>query len=91
MRKIVLEGIQDGSIVARDEKLTVFTIMGSINWIPSWYSSGGPHRPKEIAEVIADIFTRGLRESAKLVPAGQSVAKSGAPARRARSKADAAG
>ncbi len=91
LRKIVLEGIQDGSIVARDEKLTVFTIMGSINWIPSWYSSGGPHRPKEIAEVIADIFTRGLRESAKLVPAGQSVAKSGAPARRARSKADAAG
>jgi len=74
LRTIVQEGLQDGSIVERDPKLTVFTIMGSINWIPSWYSSGGEHGPREIAEIIADIFTRGLQAD------GQAAARADHPA-----------
>ncbi|NDZ17578.1 TetR family transcriptional regulator [Variovorax sp. WS11] len=61
LRTIVSHGVEDGSIVSRDVKLTVFTIMGSINWIPSWYSPGGQHGPKEIAGIIADIFSGGLQ------------------------------
>jgi TetR/AcrR family transcriptional regulator len=67
LRKIVRAGMADGSILERDVRLTVFTIMGSINWIPSWYSAGGQYGPRQIAEILADTFTRGL--DARAAPA----------------------
>lgn len=84
LRKIVSQGIEDGSIVSRDIRLTVFTIMGSINWIPSWYSPTGQHGPKEIAAIIADIFSRGLHPRADSPEApAVPVAAAGARKRRA--------
>lgn len=65
LRALISEGIAEGSIIARDPKLTQLTLMGSINWIPSWYSPGGPWRPRDVAEATADIFTRGLRAEAR--------------------------
>jgi AcrR family transcriptional regulator len=63
LRALIKEGINDGSIVARDAKLTELTVMGSINWIPSWYSPAGDWSPRLIAETMADIFTRGLKQA----------------------------
>lgn len=61
LRKLLVMGIEDGSIVTRDAKLAELTLMGSINWIPSWYSPGGNWKPREIAESVAELFTRGLK------------------------------
>ena len=61
LRKLLALGIEDGSIVTHDAKLAELTLMGSINWIPSWYSARGTWKPREIAETIAEIFTRGLK------------------------------
>ncbi len=60
LRKLLVLGIEDGSIVTRDAKLAELTLMGSINWIPSWYSPSGNWKPREIAETVAEIFRRGL-------------------------------
>ena len=84
LRKFLVLGIEDGSIVTHDAKLAEFTLMGSINWIPSWYSPSGKWTPREIAEGVADIFMRGLKaESAGA--RGAAVKKQTAGAKRARS------
>lgn len=63
LRRLLVLGVTDGSIVIHDAKLAELTLMGSINWIPSWYSPGGNWTPREIAETVAEIFTRGLKAS----------------------------
>jgi AcrR family transcriptional regulator len=44
------------------EKLTgiTFTLFGMLNWIYSWYSPRGPLTPKELSEIIYNIFTKGV-------------------------------
>jgi AcrR family transcriptional regulator len=44
------------------EKLTgiTFTLFGMLNWIYSWYSPKGPLTPKELSEIIYNIFTKGV-------------------------------
>jgi AcrR family transcriptional regulator len=44
------------------EKLTgiTFTLFGMLNWIYSWYSPKGPLTPKELSEIIHNIFIRGV-------------------------------
>ena len=44
------------------EKLTgiTFTLFGMLNWIYSWYSPRGPLTPKELSEMIYNIFTKGV-------------------------------
>ncbi|GAA4338426.1 TetR/AcrR family transcriptional regulator [Variovorax defluvii] len=63
LRRYVMQGIEDGSIVTRDHKLAELTLMGSINWIPSWYTPGGRWTPRDVAEAVAEIFVRGLQAS----------------------------
>ena len=44
------------------EKLTgiTFTLFGMLNWVYSWYSPRGPLTPKELSEIIYNIFTKGV-------------------------------
>ena len=44
------------------EKLTgiTFTLFGMLNWIYSWYSPRGALTPKELSEIIYNIFTKGV-------------------------------
>lgn len=64
LRKLMVRGIEDGSIAPRNPKLMELTVMGSINWIPSWYDAGGEWQPREIAQTMAEIFVAGLRRPA---------------------------
>ena len=60
LRKVIASGFDDGSIASGDAKLMVLTIMGSINWIPSWYDASGAWKPRDIAQTMAEIFVAGL-------------------------------
>lgn len=60
LRSIIAEGIADGSIAAEDPKLTIFYLMGTINWIAAWYREDGSHRPAEIARIYRDMLVNGL-------------------------------
>ena len=44
------------------EELTgvTFTLFGMLNWIYSWYSPRGSLNPKELSEIIYNIFTKGV-------------------------------
>jgi AcrR family transcriptional regulator len=37
-----------------------FTLFGMLNWIYSWYSPKGPLTPKELSEIIHNIFIKGV-------------------------------
>ena len=57
---IVEDGVRDGSLRRVDAKLAVFTVVGAVHAIPSWYSPNGRLSGAEIAEQIVDIAMRGL-------------------------------
>lgn len=60
MRRLVEEGIADGSIVAVNPKLAVFTILGSVHWVTKWYSPEGPWNADDVAEALIEVATRGI-------------------------------
>lgn len=61
LRRVVQAGVESGDFGPVDPKLMSFAILGSVNWIPRWYSPNGPRTSQEIAEHFADFFIRGLR------------------------------
>ena len=60
MRDIVNSGIEDKSIRACNPKITAFTIFGAINWMTKWYQVDGEMTTREVADEMAEMFTRGL-------------------------------
>ena len=37
IRRLLRDGVQDGSIQACDVKMTAFALAGALNWIAHWY------------------------------------------------------
>lgn len=58
--QILARGIEDGSILPCDVRMTGNAIMGSINWIPKWFH-GKAGIGKEICREFPEILTRGLK------------------------------
>ena len=61
IRRIVAEGIKTGAFRAVDPKLITFAILGSMNWISSWFDPEGDASSVEIAEEFADYLLAGLK------------------------------
>lgn len=78
-RKLVSEGIADGSIRAVDPKLTVFFFMGAINWMTRWFRPDGPLPGAEIARHFADLLDKAI--SAGPAEPAAKAARSRVPAR----------
>ena len=58
--EILESGIDDGSIVSCDVRMTGNAIMGSINWIPKWFH-GDPAMAQHILQGFPGILTAGLK------------------------------
>ena len=58
---IIKTGMNEGSIALQDPKLVVLAIMGSVNWIPSWFRKDGLLSADELAEHFANILVDGVR------------------------------
>ena len=48
-RRLVTEGIAEGSLEPCDPKMAAFVIAGALSWIGRWYQPGGEYSPEEIA------------------------------------------
>ncbi len=60
---ILSAGIEDGSIVDCDVRMTGNAIMGAINWIPKWFH--GDHvLAKKVQQEFPEILSSGLRNTA---------------------------
>ena len=61
VRKLLEEGIKDGSITPCDTKITAFSIFGAMHWLARWYRPGGELTAQDIADRIFSIFESGLK------------------------------
>ncbi len=61
IRRLIREGVQDGSIGACDAKLTAFALAGALNWIAHWYREDRSLSGAQIAAAFVTIFEGGLR------------------------------
>ena len=80
IRRLIREGVQDGSIHPCDPKMTAFALAGALNWIAHWYREDQSMSGAQIAEAFVAIFEAGLR------PRTDAPAEA-TPRRRARGKA----
>jgi AcrR family transcriptional regulator len=80
IRRLIREGVQDGSIHPCDPKMTAFALAGALNWIAYWYREDQSLTGAQIAAAFLAIFENGLR------PRGNGAAKTvrRAPRRTAR-------
>lgn len=60
MRRLVREGMDDGSIVATEPKIAVFMLLGAIHWVSKWYRPEGRWTPEMVARAIVEVATRAL-------------------------------
>jgi AcrR family transcriptional regulator len=86
IRRLIREGVQDGSIHPCDPKMTAFALAGALNWIAHWYRENQSMTGAEIADAFVTIFENGLRPRA----ATASAARHATPRRTATPRAAAA-
>lgn len=61
IRRLVREGVEDGSIAPCDPKMTAFALAGALNWIAHWYREDRSLTGAQIADAFVTIFEGGLR------------------------------
>jgi AcrR family transcriptional regulator len=66
IRRLIRDGVQDGSIHPCDPKMTAFALAGSLNWIAHWYRENQSMTGAEIADAFVTVFENGLRPRASV-------------------------
>lgn len=61
VRDIIVAGVDDGSIAARDPKLATFALFGAVNWMVTWYRHDGALSPAQAGDIIISTILEGLR------------------------------
>jgi AcrR family transcriptional regulator len=64
IRKLIGQGMDDGSIRKCDPKMTAFAVAGALNWIGHWYRGSEPLTPEQIADHFSELLDHGLRPRA---------------------------
>lgn len=60
IRRLLREGIHDGSLHACDPKMTAFALAGALNWIAHWYRENQSMTGTQIATAFITVFENGL-------------------------------
>lgn len=60
IRRVIEEGMADGSIARGDARIATFTATGALNWIAKWFDPSGPLTSDEVAAATVDMLMAGL-------------------------------
>ncbi|MDX5360923.1 MAG: TetR/AcrR family transcriptional regulator [Alphaproteobacteria bacterium] len=60
MRRLVEEGIADGSIAQVNPKLAIFMLLGAVHWVTKWYSPKGVWTADDVSDALIEMVMRGL-------------------------------
>jgi len=60
VRKVITDGMEEGTFRAVDPKVAATAILGALNWTVVWYRPGGALTPQDIADDYAALFLAGL-------------------------------
>ena len=72
IRRLLREGVEDGSIGPCDPKLTAFAMAGALNWIAHWYRENQPMNATQVADAFASFFENGLLPRPARQPAARA-------------------
>jgi len=72
IRRLIEEGIADGSIEPCDPKMTAFAMAGALNWIAHWYRDDRPMTPAQVAGDFIGFFEHGLLPRRRRGAAGRA-------------------
>jgi AcrR family transcriptional regulator len=61
IRRLLREGVKDGSVQPCDVKMTAFALAGALNWIAHWYRANQGMTSTQVADAFVTIFEEGLR------------------------------
>lgn len=61
IRRLIKEGVLDGSIRKCDAKIAAFALAGAMNWIAYWYRSDDSLTAADIADRFIELFLLGLQ------------------------------
>ena len=61
IRRLIKDGIADGSIRRCDPKITTFALAGAMNWIAHWHRADAELTPDQIADRFIETFVNGLQ------------------------------
>ena len=64
IRRLLREGVKDGSVQPCDVKMTAFALAGALNWIAHWYRANQGMTAEQVASAFVTIFEEGLRPRA---------------------------
>ncbi|WP_244146210.1 TetR/AcrR family transcriptional regulator [Comamonas antarctica] len=59
-RRLVAQGVQEGSLAPCDPKMAAFVIGGALSWIGRWYQAGGEYSPEEVAQQCLKTLLAGV-------------------------------
>ena len=62
-RRVIAEGIADGTFNPADPRLAAMAILSALNGIATWYRPDGPLTATEVADQYANLFLGGLADS----------------------------
>ncbi|HEX7079007.1 MAG TPA: TetR/AcrR family transcriptional regulator [Candidatus Eisenbacteria bacterium] len=65
LRRMLTQGVRDGSFRRVDTKVAAFAILGAINWIARWYRPEGSLHAPELGEQFADHLLAGVGRVAR--------------------------
>jgi AcrR family transcriptional regulator len=57
---LIEEGLKKKIFFTKDPKITLYCILGAVNWFLRWYSSSGALSIEQIADRFVDFFYKGL-------------------------------
>jgi AcrR family transcriptional regulator len=60
IRRLLREGVADGSIGPCDPKIAAFAMAGALNWIAHWYRENQPLTAAEVGDAFVTFFGNGL-------------------------------
>jgi AcrR family transcriptional regulator len=61
IRRLLREGMADGSIGRCDPKLAAFALAGALNWIAHWYRDNQALNAADVARAFVTLFDLGLK------------------------------
>ncbi|KDB06401.1 transcriptional regulator, TetR family [Burkholderia sp. lig30] len=80
-RRLVAEGVEEGSLAPCDPRMAAFVIGGALSWIGRWYQPGGEYVPDQVADqCIATLCGGLLRRPGATAQSAPAAAKGGAKA-----------
>ncbi|WP_298209531.1 TetR/AcrR family transcriptional regulator [Acidovorax sp.] len=82
-RRLVAEGVAEGSLQPCDPKMTAFVIAGALSWIGRWYQPGGEYTPEQVAQQCIGTLCDGVLRRTEKKAATSDAVSVPSPRRRA--------